>query len=133
MLALDLIRRQAEREGHAVGPILVLSYKNHALDEFLIDVLNQYKSPSYEFRRLMHYNDHSSLRPGMMIRTGNPEIESLERFKEKYSSFEMTAKENLQKIVQVQRNANSVIKELHECVRYLETTLDVKFIEKKIY
>lgn len=131
MLALDLIRRQVELEGHAVGPILVLAYKNHALDEFLIDVLNQYKSPLTE--RGVYFND-GSLRPGMLIRTGNPEIESLERFKEKYSTFETMAKENLQKIVQVQRSVKSLIKELLECARYLETTLDVKFIDKqKLY
>ncbi|KAI0561167.1 DNA2/NAM7 helicase [Gracilaria domingensis] len=38
--ALDLIRRVAVRSGNAVGPIVVLSYKNHALDEILGDLID---------------------------------------------------------------------------------------------
>jgi len=42
VLALDLIRKKAEQAGHAVGPVLVLSYKNHALDGKFLFLLNLY-------------------------------------------------------------------------------------------
>jgi hypothetical protein len=112
-----LIRRNAESRGQAVGPILVLSYKNHALDEFLIDVLEQHKACS-----------NHSLQPGMLIRTGNPDIESLERYTEKHSPLERFAKDNLEYVIFIQRNARNVIKELLECARSLETGLDVSYL-----
>lgn len=37
--ALDIIREGALEAGLAVGPIVVLSYKNHSLDEILMDLL----------------------------------------------------------------------------------------------
>ena len=116
VLALDLIRSKAESRGHAVGPILVLSYKNHALDEFLIDVITQYEACS---RR--------HLQPGMLIRTGKPDIESLELFTEKHSPMERYAKDKLERIISVQKSVRSVVKELLDCARSLETSLDVRF------
>jgi hypothetical protein len=116
VLALDMIRRKLESEGHAVGPILVLSYKNHALDEFLIDVISQYEASS---RRNLH--------PGMLIRTGKPDIETLERYTEKHSPLERHAKDNLERIIMVQRNTRKLVKELLECARSLETSLDVSY------
>jgi hypothetical protein len=47
--ALDLIRQAAIRAGNPVGPILAISYKNHALDEILLDVVQSaasFSSPS---------------------------------------------------------------------------------------
>ncbi len=115
-MALDLIRSKAESRGHPVGPVLVLSYKNHALDEFLIDVITQYEA---SFRR--------HLQPGMLIRTGKPDLESLERFTEKHSPMERFAKDNLERIISVQKNVRSVVKELLECARSMEISLDVSF------
>ncbi len=120
VLALNLIRSMAESKGHAVGPILVLSYKNHALDEFLIDVISQYNSCS-KLRRL-------ELEPGMLIRTGKPDIESLERYTEKNSLNERSAKSNLERIISIQKNVRFVIKKLLECARGLETSLDVSYL-----
>ena len=119
MLALDLIRRKAEAQGHALGPILVLSYKNHALDEFLNDVITQYDAS-------MGSGSYSYLRPGMLIRTGKPDIESLERYTEKHSPLEYQARNNLEHILHVQRTARFVIKELLDCA----VKLEVSSIEK---
>lgn len=47
ILALDLIRNAAIREGHAVGPILTLSYKNHALDQIMLDIIKHADTPSF--------------------------------------------------------------------------------------
>ena len=111
-----MIRRKAENQGQAVGPILVLSYKNHALDEFLLDVIGQYEA---SWRVI--------LQPGKLIRTGKPDIESLEAYTEKYSPLERNAKDILERIIFVQRNTRNVIKELLECATSLETSLDVNF------
>lgn len=129
MLALDLIRKKAESRGHAVGPILVLSYKNHALDEFLIDVISQYEAATKKsLSSLRGYAQRDwYLQPGWMIRTGKPDIESLERYTEKYLPLEKNAKINLERIISVQRNARSVIKEVLECARSLETSLEVNY------
>jgi hypothetical protein len=111
VLALDLVRKKAESQGHAVGPILVLSYKNHALDEFLNDVITQYDASS---------SYYSKMRPGMLIRTGKPDIETLERYTEKHSPLEYNARNDLENIILVQRKARGVIKELLECAINLE-------------
>lgn len=44
LLAFLLIRRLASKT-QRVGPILALSYKNRAIDEFLVDLLEAGKSP----------------------------------------------------------------------------------------
>ena len=116
VLALDLIRKTAESEGHAVGPILVLSYKNHALDEFLLDIITQYDESINNYR----HRSNSYLRPGMLIRTGKPDIESLEMYTERHTPLELHARDNLERIIIVQRKTKSVIKELLECARSLE-------------
>jgi hypothetical protein len=49
--------------------VLLLAYKNHALDEFLIDVVN---------------SSHSIGRVGKLIRVGKPErLEELQKYTEK--------------------------------------------------
>ena len=68
VLALDIIRKEAQKEGQAVGPVVILSYKNHALDEFLNDVVKA-----------------SNFSQGQLIRAGKPENEGLQRFSEKMS------------------------------------------------
>ncbi len=107
VLALDLIRSKAEAYGLAgVGPVLVLSYKNHALDEFLLDICH-------------HFPKHDRLRPGMLIRAGKPDIESLNDFTEKHSPIEYEAKEQLAKIVGAIRMSRNVVKAIYDCARNL--------------
>ena len=68
VLALDIIRSAAQKAGQAVGPVVILSYKNHALDEFLDDVV-----------KASHFSQ------GQLIRAGKPENEGLQKFSEKMS------------------------------------------------
>lgn len=122
VLALNLIRKKAEAYGHAVGPVLVLSYKNHALDEFLLDVISQYSTGSSCPDHNNRYRiTHDRLLPGMLIRTGKPDIESLSEFKERHSPLEFRAQRHLMEIIEVQRNARNVRKLLYECARSLDT------------
>ena len=124
VLALNLIRKKAESKGHAVGPVLVLSYKNHALDEFLLDVISQYNSSNRSNRPNFIRWDHCAtgeLQPGMLIRTGNPEIESLNNFRERHSPLELSAKQHLTSIIDVLRNSRNFRKLLYDCARSLET------------
>ena len=74
MLALMQVREIVRKNGGNTGPIIMLSYKNHALDEFLVDVL---KSSG-------DLNGNRS----MLIRLGNPENFALKGFTEKRSSAE---------------------------------------------
>lgn len=118
VLALNLIRKKAEAYGHAVGPVLVLSYKNHALDEFLLDVISQYNSTVSDPNKRDCYD---RLRPGMLIRTGKPDIENLSEFTERHSPLERNAQRHLMDIIDVQRNARNVRKLLYDCARSLDT------------
>lgn len=61
----------------------------------------------------------------MLIRTGKPDIESLEGFTEKHSQTERFAKENLEQIISVQKGVRSVVKDLLEFARSFETDFDV--------
>lgn len=77
ILALDIIRDLAAAEGHAVGPILTLSYKNHALDEILLDIL---KHGPGNFKRSR-----------ALVRCGNAEDVSLKPFTEQRTQAEREA------------------------------------------
>lgn len=88
VLALDIIRSAAQAEGQAVGPVVILSYKNHALDEFLEDVVR-----------------FSNFRERQLIRAGKPESEGLCRFAEKLSPGERVAQDELSACIAVQRHA----------------------------
>ncbi len=117
-MALDLIRTKAEVYGLAgVGPILVLSYKNHALDEFLVDICQHYPG---------------RIRPGMLIRTGKPEIDSLGDFTEKHSPIERKAQDQLASIVSSLKTSRNVVLALYDCARNLEdkALLEVSKIRK---
>ena len=92
MLALDIIRNTALNCGKSVGPILVLSYKNHALDEFLCDVLR-----------------FSHMKTGMLIRTGKAESIELSSFSEKFSPQEQSAQEELARRVGTLRSARKAV------------------------
>ena len=112
ILALDLIRSKAESQGHlGIGPVLVLSYKNHALDEFLTDVITQYESSQ----------QNKKLRPGMLIRTGKPDIESLSMFTEKHSPIEREAQDHLANIIRDLRTTRNVVNALGDCARALDS------------
>ena len=89
-----------------LGPILVLSYKNHALDEFLVDILESYN------RKIWH---------GFLIRTGKPEHEALRKFSERNSAEEFAAQNELCVRLEVQRQARRVAKDWLDCSRSLET------------
>ena len=91
VLTLDLIRKEAEIDGQAVGPVVILSYKNHALDEFLTD--------------LDRYNHFY---PGMLIRAGKSENQALSKFSERFSHGEGRAEEVLSFRIAVQRHARKV-------------------------
>ena len=117
VLALDVIRRKAEADGHVVGPILVLSYKNHALDEFLNDIIVSYNASNPSHRRLV---------PGMMIRTGKPDIESLTPFTERFSPSEIRAQDELNLRLQTQRFIRDLAKKWLEHARLIDS---VAFIE----
>lgn len=121
-----MIRTKAEANGHAgVGPVLVLSYKNHALDEFLIDIQHQYESSFGQQRRV--------LRPGMLLRTGKPDIDSLNMFTEKHSPLERHAQDHLASIINVLRTSRNIVKSLYDCARTLDSKalLEVS-VEKSI-
>lgn len=73
--------------GRSLGPILSLSYKNHALDEFLLDCLK----------------NHSNLsqKDNALIRLGKPENEELMNYTEKRSKSESVAQKTLLACIKV--------------------------------
>ena len=89
VLALIIIRNTIRSVDKNVGPILTLSYKNHALDEFLVDVLK-----------------HNRLKSGgELIRIGKPENVALLNYTEKTSSYDIQAQKELKKRLSVIREA----------------------------
>ena len=106
MLALDVVRTTALKFGKSVGPILVLSYKNHALDEFLCDVLR-----------------FSHMKTGMLIRTGKAESAELSSFSEKFSPQEQSAQEELTRRVSTLRSARTALAEWRSVSASLKFTL----------
>mmetsp|Transcript_7849 Transcript_7849/g.19502 ORF Transcript_7849/g.19502 Transcript_7849/m.19502 type:complete len:272 (+) Transcript_7849:1160-1975(+) len=93
--ALDMIRTAALREGVLVGPIIVLPYKNHALDEILLDVLKQ-----------------SGLRKRELIRCGRTEEETLSEFVEQNSHEERAARGELSRRVACMRALRRSVRDL---------------------
>jgi hypothetical protein len=84
VLALMKIRSFVQKLGKNVGPIIALSYKNHALDEFLLDVLRH--GPDLR-------------KEGKLIRVGKPEAEELMRHTERRSEEESRAKRDLESCI----------------------------------
>lgn len=106
VLALIEIRNVARSSGvHNLGPILMLSYKNHALDEFLVDVLKWTQRP---------------IRPGMMIRTGKPEHDKLHIYSEKSNRQQFAAEEELSERISILRESRKFNKDLRDIARHLE-------------
>ncbi len=103
VLALDLIAETARQSGHAVGPIVILSYKNHALDEFLCDVLTL----SHRFQL------------GQLIRTGKPEHSELQPYSERFSYAEREAENSLVRKIAVERHAKKNGGLWRECAQAL--------------
>ena len=95
MLALNIIRGFCEsKKGSILGPILVLSYKNHALDEFLLDVLEH--SGAKE-------NAHKRSAKPFLIRTGKAENEAIYNFMEKRTGEEQKAQKELNRRISTLR------------------------------
>ena len=90
-----------------MGPILMLSYKNHALDEFLMDVVK------------FHEASISRLLPGELIRTGKPESETLLPYCERNSPEERAADAALSRLLTIQRTARHISSTWLQCSSYL--------------
>lgn len=101
ILALVIVRKYVLQSGVSVGPILMLSYKNHALEEFLSDVLTF--APW--------------LKPGQLVRCGKVELASLKDYSEFNSGAERDAEKELQRCIQTQRTARAVSKAWMELSR----------------
>ena len=95
ILALMVIRKRVRSRGTAVGPILMLSYKNHALDEFLCDVLQF--APQ-------------KLRGGELIRLGKVSHPKLEEYFERNSVEERNAEKQLQQCIKEMRAVRTLSK-----------------------
>lgn len=93
--ALDMIRDAAFSEGVHLGPILVISYKNHALDEILLDVLKNDK-----------------LRGGQLIRCGRAENEMLSSYTERNTYEEREAQSELARRVECLRSVRRSTRDL---------------------
>ena len=106
VLALVEVRKSVAACGQAVGPILMLSYKNHALDEFLCDVLSFAQPP---------------FRHGSLIRTGKAENAQLTSFGEKNSAFEKAAEAELVRRISVQRAALRVARTWLDLAQFYDT------------
>ena len=105
MLALDIIREVVKSTGRNVGPIVALSYKNHAVDEFLVDALQNQKTLGRSGRLIR-------------VRLGKPEDEELMSYTEKRSVHESTAQKELD-------NRLGVIRRAKELMRRWNTTVDI--------
>eukprot|EP00178_Gracilaria_changii_P003923 TRINITY_DN15_c0_g1_i2.p1 TRINITY_DN15_c0_g1~~TRINITY_DN15_c0_g1_i2.p1 ORF type:complete len:1900 (+),score=156.23 TRINITY_DN15_c0_g1_i2:342-6041(+) len=92
--ALDLIRKFAIHSGIAVGPIVVLSYKNHALDEILGDLVDTRQWS------------------GAIIRCGKTEDHRIESFMERKSVQERKAQDVLTERVAVMRRTRRFMREI---------------------
>jgi hypothetical protein len=106
VLALDKIRRYLKDNGINTGPILVLSYKNHALDEFLLDVLHA----------------HDGLNQGQLIRCGKSDTEELLNFTEKRHPEEAICQKELTRRVKLLRKVRVFAFEMWSCANHMEST-----------
>ncbi len=97
VLALVSIRELLITNGYSIGPILALSYKNHALDEFLNDVKNGNKL--FQLK-------------GKLIRIGKPELEELLPFTEKGSVSETDAKQELDNRLAIMRQMKILLQRI---------------------
>ncbi len=104
MLALVIIREECNKIGLGLGPVLMLSYKNHALDEFLCDTIE------FSDKKFSH---------GELIRSGKPENPKLFGFSERNSSTEIDAIKELKQRQSVVRESCKFIRCCDEHARYI--------------
>lgn len=102
VLALDTIRKYAQEAGASVGPIVLLSYKNGALNEMLVDVLQ---------------SDQRFARTGALIRCGNPDDPRLIKYKESATREESHAQMVLAERLACVRNAHRTVRDWRELAR----------------
>eukprot|EP01039_Chlorochromonas_danica_P009656 gene9656-10676_t len=115
--ALQLVRELLKANGESVGPIVVLSYKNHALDEFLLDVQNAFSQRK------------GRLPPGKMIRLGKPENETLLNYKERSSPLEIEAKKALEKLLREMKEYANISR---DCSWFVPGDVSDKDVERLI-
>ena len=108
IVALDLIRDALLDSDIKVGPILLNSYKNHALDEMVKDVL-AHPLLAEKMRK-----------PGALIRCGKPDDFELKRFTEQRSVEETVWDETLNQRVQRLQLARHFTAELHDLADHLD-------------
>ena len=118
MLALIVIREESIRQGYSLGPILMLSYKNHALDEFLCDLLES-SVPRLPGRAL--------------IRCGKAENAKLIQYGETKSNEEKIAEEKLRHCVGVIRRAQQVTRDWKSCALYFDTKIDHTLVHTNLF
>lgn len=102
VMALDTIRKYAQEAGASVGPIVLLSYKNGALNEMLVDVLQ---------------SDQRFARTGALIRCGNPDDPRLIKYKESATREESHAQMVLAERLACVRNARRTVRDWRELAR----------------
>lgn len=108
VLALLSIRKACRDAGFAVGPIVTLSYKNHAEDEFLCDVLRFATSAGIP------------LGHGALIRCGKPERPELLPYSERHTAAERQAENELVHRLAAVRMASRTSREWSEMADALE-------------
>jgi hypothetical protein len=109
VLALVIIREAAQSDGKSLGPVLMLSYKNHALDEFLIDVINW---------------SSQGIIQGMLIRTGKPDRQELLQYSERHNPAQMAAEVALTERISTLRKCRRLLKDFQAA----KMTFHVRFI-----
>lgn len=118
VIAFAALRDILKKMDKNVGPIVTLSYKNHALDEFLLDVL---KSGPRELRE----------RTGKLIRLGKPEQEGLTNYTERSSAKESHAHRELEKRLQVMKDAKIFIQQMSQCTS-ISGTINYELLVKAL-
>lgn len=99
VLALSKIRQFVKHKlGSSLGPIIVLAYKNHALDEFLVDVLRADVMLMKE--------------KGRLIRLGKPDEEMLLEFTETRNRMEFEAQKELENRLEIIKRVKTEIKNI---------------------
>lgn len=101
-----IIKNAAKSFGHSVGPVFLLSYKNHALDECLVDVIK--------------FSD-GTFNNGRLVRVGNPENEILRQYTERSSSNEKEAEDELVRRIKAARNIQRVSNDWKDCSQHFKT------------
>ncbi|KAJ8602191.1 hypothetical protein CTAYLR_003527 [Chrysophaeum taylorii] len=109
IFALDIIRDFARKNGISLGPIVLLSYKNHALDEMLVDVL-----------RLSSDRTLGTA----LIRCGNPENQLLSAHRESAVEAEKMAQRELKRRLDTVRYAQKILRDWRELTSELRETVD---------